>query len=384
MRIKFLSFFFAFCVIVVNAQWKWQNPLPQGNSLNDVQSVNSNLGFACGNEGTVLKTNTSGLSWQLLNFPADIKINSIDFLDDNEGWVTGISDSTTYVYHTFDGGNTWEQKFEEVASQASLFFLNKNEGWISIDSILYFSNNGGKDWSIKNLPEKISSIFFLNPHLGWLTAGNKIYKTIDGINLEPIEVVSDSNATLDQIEFIDSLVGFANMTLSGRHELYGYIYKSTDGGTSWEEQFSVGGSFYDKTNFSDFQFLNKNIGWAISGGEIFKTYNGKDWNSISFIRRLRHLTAIDSLTLWGVGYHGLLYISTDGGYNWNKSYTGILSETNDLQLLDKKNLFAAGGQNVFKTSNGGKKWAITDVGDFDKGYFDIHAVWFVDSFKWLA
>ena len=210
--------------VLLSQDWEWQNPLPQGNSLNDIQSVNPDLGFACGDGGTILRTNVSGLSWQLLNFPMDINIYSIDFLDDNEGWAAGIKDSTAYVFQTVDGGNYWEQKLEEKASQISIFFLNKSNGWVSIDSTLYFSGDGGKNWSNKNFSEIISSIFFLNTHLGWLTAGKEIYKTIDnGNNWEPTEVTSLYITELNKIEFIDSLVGFVSATISGPNEFSGYL-----------------------------------------------------------------------------------------------------------------------------------------------------------------
>ena len=41
---------------VCNAQWYWQNPLPCGNSLNDVCFVDANIGIAVGDLGTIVKT----------------------------------------------------------------------------------------------------------------------------------------------------------------------------------------------------------------------------------------------------------------------------------------------------------------------------------------
>jgi hypothetical protein len=37
----------------INAQWFWQNPLPQGNTLFSTFFVNSNTGWAVGEAGTI-------------------------------------------------------------------------------------------------------------------------------------------------------------------------------------------------------------------------------------------------------------------------------------------------------------------------------------------
>lgn len=36
-------------------QWVWQNPLPQGNTLQDFSFIDTNNGFAVGARGTILK-----------------------------------------------------------------------------------------------------------------------------------------------------------------------------------------------------------------------------------------------------------------------------------------------------------------------------------------
>ena len=60
---------FAFLLTIsfqINAQWFWQNPLPQGNTLLDMSFVNQNLGWAVGYNGTILKTTDGGENWFFL------------------------------------------------------------------------------------------------------------------------------------------------------------------------------------------------------------------------------------------------------------------------------------------------------------------------------
>ena len=53
------------CVNDCQAEWKWQNPLPQGNDLNDIWGSSADNVFAVGNGGTILHydgSNWSGMS----------------------------------------------------------------------------------------------------------------------------------------------------------------------------------------------------------------------------------------------------------------------------------------------------------------------------------
>lgn len=48
---------------ICSAQWFWQNPLPQGNTLHGVNFVSSTEGWAVGDYGTILKTTNGGTTW---------------------------------------------------------------------------------------------------------------------------------------------------------------------------------------------------------------------------------------------------------------------------------------------------------------------------------
>jgi len=61
-KISLLVFVLA---ISVSAQegWFWQNPLPQGHLLWDIEFINSNEGWAVGMYNTILKTTDAGANW---------------------------------------------------------------------------------------------------------------------------------------------------------------------------------------------------------------------------------------------------------------------------------------------------------------------------------
>jgi len=47
----------------LNAQWFWQNPLPQGNALYCVKFISSDVGWAVGIGGTILRTTNGGVTF---------------------------------------------------------------------------------------------------------------------------------------------------------------------------------------------------------------------------------------------------------------------------------------------------------------------------------
>lgn len=42
----FVTFFIIYFSIYLNAQWAWQNPLPQGNTLKDIKFLNTSIASA--------------------------------------------------------------------------------------------------------------------------------------------------------------------------------------------------------------------------------------------------------------------------------------------------------------------------------------------------
>lgn len=70
-------------------EWEWQNPLPQGNSLYDVEFVNDDLGWAVGLSGTLLKTSDGGATWNRIPVEADWDFWAVEFADQSNGWIAG-------------------------------------------------------------------------------------------------------------------------------------------------------------------------------------------------------------------------------------------------------------------------------------------------------
>ena len=85
-------------------QWVWQNPLPQGNTLQDFSFVDTNNGFAVGARGTILKTTDGGNNWELITGETEDDLYGVSFINPNIGTVVGNFGA---ILRTTDAGSHW-------------------------------------------------------------------------------------------------------------------------------------------------------------------------------------------------------------------------------------------------------------------------------------
>src|SRR5258708_17576822 len=93
---------------VANSGWLWQNPLPQGNTLRSIVTVDVNVVVAVGEFGTILRTTDGGVTWILQSSGTTNSLYGVSFADANTGTVVGRSGT---ILRTIDGGSTWTTQF---------------------------------------------------------------------------------------------------------------------------------------------------------------------------------------------------------------------------------------------------------------------------------
>ena len=84
--------------------WFWQNPLPQGNHLRDVQFADQNQGWAVGEAGTILYSSDGGNNWLPQMSGTDQHLYSISVVDQSKSWVVGRGGK---ILKTTNGGTNW-------------------------------------------------------------------------------------------------------------------------------------------------------------------------------------------------------------------------------------------------------------------------------------
>ncbi len=197
-------------------------------SLNSVSFTDSLNGFACGNNGVIIKTTNGGLNWTNINSGVlNIKLNAVSFKNNLNGIVAGDSG---VVYLTTNGGTNW-------TLQSSLTTRNLLDAKYYIEGItitgeygiLIRKDNAGsftlKATRTNSDIRSISGTYASNHVCG---GGGFIRNNKTGSDNYFNFEVNPMMANLVDIQFADTLTGFGISSMNDA------IIKTTNGGTSWE------------------------------------------------------------------------------------------------------------------------------------------------------
>jgi len=381
MRILKISLLVFNISISVFAQWYWQNPLPQGNTLEHLQITSSSTGYSVGSAGTILKTDAAGEEWNVLDFPSEIDLKDMSFISEDVGWVIGQKDNVVKLFTTINGGMNWEEIFLNTGELVSVDFLNNNIGWISIDSLIYFTNDAGENWEMFNLQKEIKKIQFNTLELGWAISNDGIFRTTNGGNSWSFNYLGIYTPSLrmKDIQMVTNQLGYAVGNDLFQFTVGAYFFKTTDGGENWDLQFQDASIL-----ITDLEFNNEDLGWFITynDNKLFRTTNGGiDWNEIGdLLYTTNEIKSMNDSILWAVGRGGHIITSGNSGTNWVNHTIGTHKQLNAVHFLNDSCGYITGFNILLKTTNAGKHWENKEI-PFDG---DPGSIWFVDSFTGFA
>ncbi len=210
-----------------------------------------------------------------------------------------------------------------------------NDVWVvTIETTaVFYSLNFGLDWDSVEIPtiRDFFDIFFLTADSGW-TCGRTgdIWRTTDGgDSWERKNLGGPKHAA--RIRFVDSEFGWA----AGGDIVQ---LKTTDGGENWEQVFLPIPPFPsgDTAEFQGVYFVNRNIGFLVAG----------------------HWPTGDTF----LGGQGVIAKTTDGGNSWVILRRDTTYDFYDVFFGDENNGWVVGGDDrnfravVLHTSDGGNSW----------------------------
>ena len=239
------------------------------------------------------------------------------------------------------------------------------------------TTNSGDNWSINHRDSGFvfNRIKFINNNTGF-AIGTHLTKTIDG--------GSSWNIVSSFIYFNDMAVLSNDTIFAVKSEsLTGGVYRSTNGGTSWQQQLNLGSS-----NPNKIYMYNQRIGFIAKDGFYLRktTDSGQTWNLLSGASGFTDIYFTDSLT--GIKSNLDMKKTTDGGLTWSNQVipSGGIILDNSLTKFTHKGLdtiWAAGGTAfygagqfrgiIYRTINGGSNWQfqIPDTSIHSSTYFNI-------------
>lgn len=164
------------------------------NRLNSISSIKDLTTWACGNNGTVIKSFNIGDTWQngnISGIPQNVNLNHIYCLGSDIVLVTGNDQINTYLFKTADGGYSWELFLQQTGGKFNaLNFIDQNTGILIGDPVagrwtIYKTINGGNSWDssgtylVQNSTEKgfVNSLWAADDNIWFGTDNYRIYKT---------------------------------------------------------------------------------------------------------------------------------------------------------------------------------------------------------------
>jgi photosystem II stability/assembly factor-like uncharacterized protein len=184
-----------------------------------------------GSTGQLLKTTDGGASWYPLSYTGG-NIFVLRFYNNNIGLICAGAQK---IWRTIDGGTSWESFVspfppnEWGAEDICFDPSNPSRVWMS-RNIMYKSDDTGRTWISVPFPDTgkvlTRDIVLTGSLNGWVLCDRSIYKTINGADWLRVENVP---AEFDGVGYaLDAVPGNAAVFSTNRK-----TFKTTDGGARW-------------------------------------------------------------------------------------------------------------------------------------------------------
>ncbi|GAB1545215.1 hypothetical protein NUACC21_78910 [Scytonema sp. NUACC21] len=298
-------------------------------------------------------TNFPNLQWFSTNAPiASSRTDDIWFIDPQVGWAVN---SNGQIIKTTDGGNTWEQQFQDRIYLRCVGFANALKGWVgtlTAGKRLYSTTDGGQNWQLidnilpKLAPSAICGLSVVNESVVYGSGTNfpdrppRMVKTVDGGATWTAWDMSEYATLLVDNYFINEDCGWVvggkadkSITNPTRDNVIPVVLYTEDGGKTWVNRVADISSSFPLGEWGwKIQFLNERVGFVslenFNLGAILKTTDGgKTW------KRLRINDPQENANLEGIGFvdeklgwvggwgdanfkGGFSSETKDGGQNW--------------------------------------------------------------------
>ncbi len=352
------------------AQWHWQTPAPQGNSIYDMKKINSSTLIAIGAGTTILRSANNGISWtqQLsVSDTLNARLQGIYFLNDNTGWVVGshyLGFSKTVILKTTDAGVTWNYATNGAnAKLLAIQFYNSSIGYtVGEAGKIFRTTNGGTSWiaATSGTSNNLHAVWAVSDSVAFAFGIGGAFKTTNQGATWASTPLNGSYPNVRKSYFFNNDSGY----IVGQS---GAMMKTTDKGITWTS-ISTGSS---SATYSFVYFLDGLNGWMVRDGSAMRrtTNGGQTWLASTYspdifpsmfspVPRLSAIYFPDSQNGIAFDVNGLQYTTTDGGAMWSAVTSLPSVDMYQTYFVDKNNGYAVGdGELILKTTNGGGTWS---------------------------
>lgn len=233
-------------------------------------------------------------------------------------------------------------------------------------AVLLFSCNKEKSVNLDLIPIKVSDspiekVVVVNDSLMFACGGVRFYngelfRTMNGGTEWDLQSIFYNEKKVYDIYFVNDTLGFA-----GTEDIF--IYKTTDGGASWQAQWNTPTAYHEvhRPIVREIEFYNDTIGYFVGGenyqtGAIYMTQNaGTTWVLDTLLHDLRSIE-ISSNGKAIVAGHGYVGISDDLTLNLSQLDHPDGNFVSVKKLSDSEFLVLDQNGGLLKFTNSGSRW----------------------------
>ncbi len=355
----------------------------------------------------IYRSDNSGKTWKNIsnNLPPD-PIRDIEIPSSNEIWIGTANGRDGKLFHTTDGGHTWEEVFMGKPQETDIInifvdpdnpklvyvgTMNVHNTPLPGEHYLFKTEDRGKTWKPVRLT--LSTPIIIGRIRGdknfYIANGFTLFRTRDGKKWTRIEPPGQNG------DFYDLAVDPRNHNIIYLARRGYGILKSENaggnGGTSWKDWKIINTGLLN-TTIMLLALPNKRGSSTVyastgSGEGIFKSTDyGNNWvNLIANGKYIDHpwgdelkIAPYDSDTIWFIADVGKIYVTHNGGKTWKMTvnprgggkgfrYSSVYaiapspSENNTIYALKM-------GFGIFKTTNFGGSWDFLHQSEIDYTY----------------
>lgn len=309
-------------------------------SLHGVFFLDPDLGWACGDRGTILVTVDGGGNWDVVSTGYEGTLRCIHFFTPEKGIALGgrstslPNQSEALVLETIDGGRNWKRVDCDLPAFHAAGFMDGENAWAVGDcsarypSGLYRSSDGGVTWTAAPgvTPGPWLCGAFISAHENILAGYESIAARTTAKGFAPIDL-----AILNPSAFRTATTLEHGQVIFGGDR--GMLYRVRRGKAPQK-----------------------------------LAPNGKAATQIDF-----YASASIGEQIWLAGSPGTaVYHSADAGENWKTYSTGQVTPIRAMQFLDADRGFAVGDLGlILTTRNGGETWRVLRKAGHHAAYLGV-------------
>lgn len=258
-------------------------------SLTDISHAGDRL-VAVGERGLIMVSDDQGASWSQAESPVSTTLTAVTFASPELGWAVGHAG---VILHSDDGGQSWSLQFDGRKANTLYLEYTRQVEQRLLSELSTAADLAAEDVDLGELEYQAEEAVFARE------------------DAEEAVETGPADPFLD-VMFLDTRNGFAVGA-------YGMIYRTSDGGASWQI--------------------------AISGIENIDRFH------------YYAITADQAGNLYLSGEAGLLYTSRDGGLAWEKVESLYEGSLFGVIAGDESVLTFGLRGNLFRSTDQGRNWA---------------------------